>query len=383
MRTQQDLETRIKMHNDAYRSGTPIVSDQRYDELVSELKTLYPKSELLKKGVIEEEPSTRKQTLPTRMASLDKYKNLSDIAKWLRSKGLDDECLIVITPKYHRISLVDQYEKCWTRGDGFVGQNSDKHFTQIYSLLLSHSEAIYFDEAIISKNNWKDHFEGKVNPRSDEPYKNARNTTAGLFNNDKPTDELKHVDYIRYGIADSPLSKYEQLKELNQINIANCKIATIKLKRLEVMPVQDFTDLYKSWSKDFAIDGLVFDIDDPTLRKSLGREENGNPAYARALKLPEWNEDYKTKITSHKLQTPKQALTSNECENMIVCLTGFRSDEITAYIESNGGSIVSGVSKKVTHLIVKDKNSTSSEMKKANDMGIGVMSKEEFETTYL
>lgn len=63
---------------------------------------------------------------------------------------------------------------------------------------------------------------------------------------------------------------------------------------------------------------------------------------------------------------------------MVVCMTGFRDAELVAKLTSDGHRVVDGVTKETTHLIVKDKNSTSSKMKKAQKMGIKIVQRDEF-----
>lgn len=59
------------------------------------------------------------------------------------------------------------------------------------------------------------------------------------------------------------------------------------------------------------------------------------------------------------------------------CFTGFRSKELEEIIVHKGGTILSGVSKKLTHLVCKDPDSASSKVKKAKDLGVKVISVEE------
>lgn len=63
-----------------------------------------------------------------------------------------------------------------------------------------------------------------------------------------------------------------------------------------------------------------------------------------------------------------------------VVLTGFRDKDgtIEAYIEENDGSLVSGVSKKTTLIVVDDIDSTSSKVTKGRENGIKIISKDEF-----
>lgn len=63
---------------------------------------------------------------------------------------------------------------------------------------------------------------------------------------------------------------------------------------------------------------------------------------------------------------------NGKCSGMKVCFTGIRDKELEMLITSEGGEIVSGVSKKTTHLLVADLLSSSSKMTKAMDLGIEI-----------
>lgn len=65
---------------------------------------------------------------------------------------------------------------------------------------------------------------------------------------------------------------------------------------------------------------------------------------------------------------------------MKVCFTGIRDKELEDEIISQGGEVVSGVSKKTTHLIVADLNSTSSKMTKAKSLGVPIFTVEGFKS---
>lgn len=65
-----------------------------------------------------------------------------------------------------------------------------------------------------------------------------------------------------------------------------------------------------------------------------------------------------------------------------VVLTGFRSEDITNFIEAHGGSVTSSVSKNTTLVIYADGDASSSKLTKANELGIKVISRNEFEKKY-
>lgn len=68
---------------------------------------------------------------------------------------------------------------------------------------------------------------------------------------------------------------------------------------------------------------------------------------------------------------PKEEINPDgKCSGMKVCFTGVRDKRLESLIISEGGEIVSGVSKKTTHLIVADPSSSSSKMTKAKELGV-------------
>lgn len=55
------------------------------------------------------------------------------------------------------------------------------------------------------------------------------------------------------------------------------------------------------------------------------------------------------------------------------CFSGFRDPDLETQLKAKGGRIASGVNKKLDYLIVKNKNGTTSKIKKANSYGIKVL----------
>ena len=95
-----ELKERIVKANEAYRLGSPIISDKEYDQLVEELELVSPSDELLTKvgHVVVDE--SRKSKLPIEMASMNKIKSMDDINDWCRLKGISKSEVVIITPKF-------------------------------------------------------------------------------------------------------------------------------------------------------------------------------------------------------------------------------------------------------------------------------------------
>lgn len=73
---------------------------------------------------------------------------------------------------------------------------------------------------------------------------------------------------------------------------------------------------------------------------------------------------------------------SDRYQGMNVCFSGVRNSELEAAITDGGGDIASGVSKKTTHLVVKDPNGSSSKITKARQLGIPILTIEAFKAQF-
>lgn len=287
-----DFETvtiEVKRLNIAYRKGDPQITDPEYDKLIKAIEFVDPTNEIFESGVIETESDInpdRKATLKYPMFSLDKEHYIEDIHKWLINKGLPLTTLLVITSKYDGISILKNEKTglAWSRGDGTIGETFHEHYKKLGEK-NSNIEFYTIGEALIPKPVFASRTYYRENG---EAFKNARNMIAGLKNNDKVSEDLKYANHIRYGLAndDYTKDKSEQLdflaKELHAI--------PYKIVPANKLNIDELNELFIEWGKEYDIDGLVFDINDKDIRKSLGRGRNNNVAYAKAFKNPEWSE---------------------------------------------------------------------------------------------
>jgi DNA ligase (NAD+) len=92
-----------------------------------------------------------------------------------------------------------------------------------------------------------------------------------------------------------------------------------------------------------------------------------------------WDWVEKLPITIDSSKPVEHVITDGEFTDEVVVFTGFRSPDLEEKIKSEGGTMGSGVNKKTTILVVKDKESTSSKMRKAQELGITILSRKELE----
>lgn len=292
----------IKILNDSYRNGNSLIPDKEYDKLLNDFQNIDPDNDIFKSGVIESVNSNRKEKLKYPMFSLNKEISVSDIFKWAKNKNLPEDIFLTITSKYDGISILKNEKNglVWSRGDGFIGETMHEHYKKTNEKNIN-DEYFTIGEMIIPKETFSNNIFYRDNG---EIFKNARNMVAGLKNSDDISNDFKYVKHIRYGIANDNFN----MNKSEQLDIISDKLNFIPYIKIQLkdLNIDILNDLFFKWGKEYDIDGLVIDIDDKDIRKSLGRERNNNPAYSIAFKNPDWSEQIETEILDIKWDISKQ-----------------------------------------------------------------------------
>ena len=272
------LQEQITKANDAYRTGSAIITDDAYDKLVDDYTLEFGEDDFINKiGVVL--TGDRMQTLPIPMGSMNKIKTIEEYRAWLKSKGIPGDAILVATGKYDGLSLVVDEENtkdAWTRGDGVTGQYSKDHLAKIGNTVIN-APVYTFGEAIMKRAT----FEAKYAA----DFANGRNFVSGLLNSGTIRKALLDVEYVRYGIVLKDGRKPDKIKQLELCNKLNTVQVPFKTYKASEVTTEILTDLFFEWSKEFELDGIIIEVNDATLRESLGLETSKpNPAYARAFK---------------------------------------------------------------------------------------------------
>lgn len=298
----EDLISKITEANEAYRLGNPIISDPEWDELIEELAEQDSTHELLQEVGYIAEDDDRKEKLAHEMRSMHKCKTPEELAKWIKKYSLENQDFI-LTPKFDGCSILahEITREAHTRGDGEYGQRSHKHFKAFKDTPLD--ENLYtYGEAIMPRERFED--------EKYEDDENPRNTVAGILNKPDVTEKTYDVDYVRYGIiiegmgTGQFITKEDVLIFLNerQDNEVDYVIATAG-----DFSVEFFKDLFEKWNQKYEIDGIIVEVNSILSQQSIGRERNGNPAFARAYK-GDFEEVKETIVTGIKWQISKKGL---------------------------------------------------------------------------
>lgn len=97
-------------------------------------------------------------------------------------------------------------------------------------------------------------------------------------------------------------------------------------------------------------------------------------AFNRGIRIFSFMESLNVEIS----YVAQEAVEAKE-DQMAICFSGFRNKEWEAVLSSKGHKLVNSVSKNTSILVVKDRNSTSSKIKKAQELGISILNLSEFE----
>ena len=276
------IVAKLEEANLAYRTGNEIMSDKEYDSLLELLYSYDPENEIFSKVGIEILDETRKSKLPIDMASMNKIKTIEDIQNWLRLKGINPNTEIVCTPKYDGLSLChDEINtNTWTRGDGEFGQKSDEHYKLIQNHLSLKSEpfSYTYGEVIMPKQVFTDKYSAE--------FANPRNLVAGLLNSKEVTEPLKDLQFIKYGAIPNEGFNFKTKSDiLDMLNSGQEVKVNYHLFIAKDITEELLIELFRRWSTDYEIDGIILEVNDLSLQESLGREtSSNNPCYARAFK---------------------------------------------------------------------------------------------------
>lgn len=289
----ENLIDKIIEANQLYRVGKPIISDSEYDTLVEELKTIDPDNDILNSIGVSIKDNDRKRKLSIPMFSMNKIKSIDDINDWCRLKGISKNEKVIITPKFDGLSLCvdEKTNEATTRGDGFHGQICDEHYSLIQNHLNLEEQTFSFTygEVMMSKKTFLEKYSSD--------FANPRNLVAGLLNSKETNDPLKDLVYIKYGAHTKSNEFGFKSSILDKLNSGQEVKVPYNISTIDELTEGSLFELFKSWSEDFEIDGLIIEVNSLDLQGYLGREtSSNNPCWARAFKSPQFEQTAETVI---------------------------------------------------------------------------------------
>ena len=285
-----------------YRDGNPIISDKQYDDLYDELESLEKETGVILAGSPTQKvqgyilDGFQKVQHSKPMLSAAKTKDVGEIKNFVKDK--DFYC----SYKLDGATTVVRYEggkfvQGLTRGTGEIGEDVTEQckFIPNLPMLIPTNEYVELrGETVVSYDEFN-----KINAYLKKPFSHPRNMSAGTLRNlDLDVVKQRRLSFVVFEVV-SPIfkNKWEGLEAIKNwgFEVVNCGFGSVD-------------DLIEAMQPEFymyPVDGLVFEINDYDLSKSMGTTQH-HEGCRMALK---WADDlYETTLTGIEWQTSRTGL---------------------------------------------------------------------------
>jgi DNA ligase (NAD+) len=287
-------------------NGDSPISDKDYDEEYYDLQQLDPNNPFFDEvgGLSQEHVYGTQVKHDLIMGSLNKSLDIPSFKVWLESQFENIETLeFIIQHKIDGLSLALHYnkgklEKALTRGDGVTGVDVTENAKYVKGVPLT----IPSQESVeIRGECFKDRedFYKKWHTSVGGEYANPRNFSSGSMNQKDPkVTQERGLSFIGYECVKKEFEKETDKNQwLEEQGFETLNPTTKKTKvGLSYDQIAKGCDLYmKKIDRSklpYDIDGVVFKVNDITLKESMGYVSGGRKAKAnRAIKFPPEEKD--------------------------------------------------------------------------------------------
>jgi len=253
--TDAELLEFCKIANQRYRDGDPIISDEDYDFIFTlELSKRLPNNPFLQKIEPESEDfSEEKVKLPKKMLSTDKAYSWEEINKWLErivkfsseiNYSLSD-IQIKGTAKLDGFAGYDDGIKLYTRGDGNKGTDISRVFARGLGVFNNSERGQGPGEIVVKRSYFENHLSNH--------FEFPRNFQASLI-------KEKELDSFAIGAISEKAALFVPFAQLPQW------LGSVEEFSSNFLDIVDQLE----GGVDFDIDGVVFEIVNPELKKHMG-----------------------------------------------------------------------------------------------------------------
>lgn len=301
----------LTKYNEAYRNGSPLVSDAEYDQLIEKLRERDPDNLFLNR--VEPEQFNRvKYKHPKPMLSTEKAYTYDEFDRWL--KRIDKAAVELdkfpgrlffrITPKLDGLAGRDTGTALFSRGDGIHGYDISDAYKKGVVSIWPESKTEALGEIVMEL----DYFNNNLS----NEFQHPRNVVVGIVSSDEPNKSFqkalndKAVKFVPYDSLDSWIGQRNTFNE-TQLN---------QIKR----------DLLSAI--EFPTDGLVCEVMDNDLREYLGHTEHH---YRYMIAIKEKGETAVTSVTGITWQVGRTGNITPVMEVVPTTLSGATIRRVTAH----------------------------------------------------
>lgn len=252
-----------------------LVSDPVYDVIRSLILDKYPELDS-QVGYKTDDDDIK---LPAPMASLNQYKLGS--AKLTAALANNDSWCV--TDKLDGLSIEIVYEggkptAAYSRGNATTGKSLTHHLPNMSVPKTIPFKGLFIVrcEGLIPEKTFHDHLHTSAGGK----YKAARNAASGMMRGFKANPNVKHIDFVAFGIIGGPKSKQVKSKQLAQLKSYKFKTVVNEVENdlledelLELLEVRFAKSKYE-------LDGIV--IEDDTV---VPKVSSSNPTHGFKFKM--------------------------------------------------------------------------------------------------
>lgn len=245
----QRLVERLREYNEAYRQGSPLVSDAQYDLLVARLHELEPDHPFLHRVEPETFSGKREIRHPVPMLSTEKAYTVEELERFVARVSREAAEIGVsgvrfrVTPKLDGLAGRDDGTVFATRGDGEAGYEVSSAFAK--GMIPIGGRGLGVGEMVITQSYFQAHLAGK--------FEHPRNLVVGIVSSDVVNESARTaldagvVHFVPYSLLPAWEGGGEEL-----------------LSRMEEITA----DL--SGQVDYPLDGMVVEVVDKDVRRTMG-----------------------------------------------------------------------------------------------------------------
>lgn len=245
----EELVARLDKYNQAYRSGTPLVSDAEYDGLIEQLRSVAPQHPYLKAVEPEKFAGRREVRHPVPMLSTDKayteeqlQRFVNRVDKAAAKLGIAD-LQFKITPKLDGLAGRDDGDTFASRGNGVVGYEISSAFEKGVVPIGGRGQGL--GEIVAVQSYFDAHLKDK--------FEHPRNMVVGIVSSDTLNQDAQKA--LKDGMVH--FMPYNQLPTWKGDGKALLK--SVHAVSDELMA-----------ETDYPMDGVVVEVVDETLKAHMG-----------------------------------------------------------------------------------------------------------------
>jgi len=268
----------------AYYNGKPIMTDELFDLIESELRAEDPENSYFSLVGAPIETQGNKIKHAIRMKSMDKAKKIEDVIKWQNKIGYTNDLDYIIQGKIDGLSATLRYKEgkllyVATRGDGDVGQD----ISHIIPYIDDIKETISFTNKDIE-------IRGEIYLPTDTEYdtkgKALRNNAVGLINRKSDKSSTHYLRFVAYIIIGEEFpTEEEKLLTLQKAGFNT--VVYMKTKSIEEIYNLYLNKLRSAWT--YETDGIILLINNIAKHAGINskwKENDHHNFWSLAFKPP-------------------------------------------------------------------------------------------------